>query len=81
MHWDNGDTNIYMQCDETSTYNLRKVDEPRILVDEMIAVGCRVVRGTNKAHLLYKKTEKILYLADNFFTTLCYAIKPLSLVK
>ncbi|OPL32639.1 e3 herc2 ubiquitin-protein ligase, partial [Mytilus galloprovincialis] len=34
-----------MQCDETSTYNLRKVDEPRILVDEMIAVGCRVVRG------------------------------------
>ncbi|CAG2236876.1 unnamed protein product [Mytilus edulis] len=45
VHWDNGDTNIYMQCDETSTYNLRKVDEPRILVDEMIAVGCRVVRG------------------------------------
>ncbi|CAC5378112.1 unnamed protein product [Mytilus coruscus] len=45
VQWDNGDTNIYMQCDETNTYNLRKVDEPRILVDEMIAVGCRVVRG------------------------------------
>ncbi|VDI16815.1 Hypothetical predicted protein [Mytilus galloprovincialis] len=45
VQWDNGDTNIYMQCDETSTYSLRKVDEPRILVDEMIAVGCRVVRG------------------------------------
>ncbi|CAC5378106.1 unnamed protein product [Mytilus coruscus] len=45
VQWDNGDTNIYRQCDETNTYNLRKVDEPRILVDEMIAVGCRVVRG------------------------------------
>ncbi|CAC5383687.1 unnamed protein product [Mytilus coruscus] len=45
VKWDSGDTNIYMQCDETNTYDLRKVDEPRILVDEMIAVGCRVVRG------------------------------------
>ncbi|XP_052100431.1 uncharacterized protein LOC127734543 [Mytilus californianus] len=47
VKWDSGDTNIYMQCDETNTYDLRKVDEPRILVDEMIAVGCRVVRGHN----------------------------------
>ncbi|XP_063431233.1 uncharacterized protein LOC134713877 [Mytilus trossulus] len=45
VQWDNGDTNIYMQCDETCTFSLRKVDEPKVLVDEMIAVGCRVVRG------------------------------------
>ncbi|XP_076101480.1 uncharacterized protein LOC143071200 isoform X2 [Mytilus galloprovincialis] len=45
VKWDSGDTNIYMQSDEANNYDLRKVDEPRKLVDEMIAVGCRVVRG------------------------------------
>ena len=50
VKWDSGDTNIYMQSDEANNYDLRKVDEPRKLVDEMIAVGCRVVRGMYLIH-------------------------------
>ncbi|CAC5420226.1 unnamed protein product [Mytilus coruscus] len=40
--WDHGEQNFNVQCDESNTYSLRKVDEPKILVDEMTAVGCRV---------------------------------------
>ncbi|XP_063433134.1 uncharacterized protein LOC134715126 [Mytilus trossulus] len=43
--WDNGHNNIYRYEESSNTFNLRRVNEKRILVDEMIAVGCRVVRG------------------------------------
>ncbi|XP_052098855.1 uncharacterized protein LOC127733549 [Mytilus californianus] len=47
VEWDHGEQNSNVQCDESNTYSLRKVDEPKVLVDEMTAVGCRVVRGND----------------------------------
>ncbi|XP_052100272.1 uncharacterized protein LOC127734447 isoform X2 [Mytilus californianus] len=43
--WDNGHNNIYRYDESSNMFNLRRVNENRILVNEMIAVGCRVVRG------------------------------------
>ncbi|XP_071166583.1 uncharacterized protein [Mytilus edulis] len=45
VEWDNGHNSIYRYEESSNTFNLRRVNEKRILVDEMIAVGCRVVRG------------------------------------
>ncbi|XP_052100425.1 uncharacterized protein LOC127734539 [Mytilus californianus] len=45
VEWDHGQTNVYAYDEQRHIYKIIKVNEPRILVDEMIAVGCRVVRG------------------------------------
>ncbi|XP_076101476.1 uncharacterized protein LOC143071195 [Mytilus galloprovincialis] len=45
VEWDHGDKNVYAYDEQRHHYKIMKVNEPRILVDEIIAVGCRVVRG------------------------------------
>ncbi|XP_063435649.1 E3 ubiquitin-protein ligase Ufd4-like [Mytilus trossulus] len=45
VEWDHGNRLTYRYDEQKDRYQVRKVDEARILVDEMIAVGCRVVRG------------------------------------
>ncbi|VDI65557.1 Hypothetical predicted protein [Mytilus galloprovincialis] len=45
VEWDHGQRLGYVFDERTNIYQIRKVTEVRILVDEMIAVGCRVVRG------------------------------------
>ncbi|XP_052100419.1 uncharacterized protein LOC127734535 isoform X2 [Mytilus californianus] len=48
VEWDHGKhVYPYMYDEQMDTFHIKKVNEPRILVDEMIAVGCRVVRGLN----------------------------------
>ncbi|XP_071166448.1 uncharacterized protein [Mytilus edulis] len=45
VEWDHGNRLTYLYDEKMDTYQIRKVDEARILVNELIAVGCRVVRG------------------------------------
>ncbi|XP_052100429.1 uncharacterized protein LOC127734542 isoform X2 [Mytilus californianus] len=45
VEWDHGHRLTYLYDEQMDRYQVRKVDEARILVNEMIAVGCRVVRG------------------------------------
>ncbi|CAG2236879.1 unnamed protein product [Mytilus edulis] len=45
IEWDHGQRLGYVFDECTNIYQIRKVNEARILVNEMIAVGCRVVRG------------------------------------
>ncbi|XP_063435655.1 uncharacterized protein LOC134716573 [Mytilus trossulus] len=45
VEWDHGQENVYAYDEQRHIYKIMKVSEPRILVDEMIAVGCKVVRG------------------------------------
>ncbi|XP_076100871.1 uncharacterized protein LOC143070483 [Mytilus galloprovincialis] len=45
VEWDHGAIYPYPHDEQIDRLQLRKVNEPRILIDELIAVGCRVVRG------------------------------------
>lgn len=45
VEWDHGVIYPYPHDEQMDRLQLRKVNEPRILVNELIAVGCRVVRG------------------------------------
>ncbi|CAC5422046.1 unnamed protein product [Mytilus coruscus] len=45
VEWDHGNILTYLHDEHMDRLQIRKVNEPRILVDELIAVGCRVVRG------------------------------------
>ncbi|CAC5378102.1 unnamed protein product [Mytilus coruscus] len=45
VEWDHGHSFTYLYDEQMDRYQVRKVNEARILVNEMIAVGCRVVRG------------------------------------
>ena len=45
VEWDDGDRNLYQFDEDICMFSIKKVDEPRILEDELIAVGCRVERG------------------------------------
>ncbi|XP_052100270.1 uncharacterized protein LOC127734446 [Mytilus californianus] len=45
VEWDNGLIYPYPHNEQMDILQIRKVNEPRVLVDELIAVGCRVVRG------------------------------------
>ncbi|CAC5378105.1 unnamed protein product [Mytilus coruscus] len=45
VEWDHGQRLGYVFDEHMNRYQIRKVNEARILVNEMIAVGCRVVRG------------------------------------
>ncbi|XP_052100426.1 uncharacterized protein LOC127734540 isoform X1 [Mytilus californianus] len=45
VEWDHGDKNVYAYDEQRHHYKIMKVNEPRKLVDGIIAVGCRVVRG------------------------------------
>lgn len=45
VEWDSGYVNSYMYNEQLNAYTIQKVYEQRIRVFEMIAVGCRVVRG------------------------------------
>ena len=45
VEWDNGYSNMYLYNESLNAYTIQKVNEPRIRVGELIAVGCRVVRG------------------------------------
>lgn len=45
VEWDHGNIYPYVYDEQMDRVQIKKVNEPRILVDEMIAVGCRVVRG------------------------------------
>ncbi|VDI16816.1 Hypothetical predicted protein [Mytilus galloprovincialis] len=45
VEWDHGQENVYAYDEQRHIYKIMKVNEPRILVDEIIAVGCKVVRG------------------------------------
>ncbi|CAG2195779.1 unnamed protein product [Mytilus edulis] len=41
VEWDNGHLNIYAYDEPLEIYSIKKVDEPRVLVDELVAVGCK----------------------------------------
>ncbi|VDI57850.1 E3 ubiquitin-protein ligase HECTD1 [Mytilus galloprovincialis] len=45
VEWDSGVKNCYHYDDSQRLYDIKPVNEPRRLVDEMIAVGCKVKRG------------------------------------
>ncbi|XP_052098781.1 uncharacterized protein LOC127733466 [Mytilus californianus] len=45
VEWDHGNILPYPHDEQMDRLQIRKVNEPRILIDELIAVGCRVVRG------------------------------------
>ncbi|XP_071166441.1 uncharacterized protein [Mytilus edulis] len=45
VEWDHGQENVYAYDEQRHIYKIMKVNEPRIFVDEIIAVGCKVVRG------------------------------------
>ena len=45
VEWDSGYVNSYIYNEQLNAYTIQKVYEQRIRVFEMIAVGCRVVRG------------------------------------
>ncbi|CAC5366427.1 unnamed protein product [Mytilus coruscus] len=45
VEWDSGHINKYIYDEQNNIYTIRKVQEPRFLFEEMIAVGCRVKRG------------------------------------
>ncbi|OPL33625.1 hypothetical protein AM593_00474, partial [Mytilus galloprovincialis] len=47
VEWDSGHTNKYFVDEQNNIYTIRKVQEPRILFEELIAVGCRVKRGND----------------------------------
>ncbi|VDI11229.1 Hypothetical predicted protein [Mytilus galloprovincialis] len=45
VEWDSGVKNCYHYDESQRLYDIKPVNEPRRLVDEMIAVGCKVKRG------------------------------------
>ncbi|XP_076101483.1 uncharacterized protein LOC143071202 isoform X2 [Mytilus galloprovincialis] len=45
VEWDHGNRLTYLYDEQKDRYQIRIVNEERILDNEMIAVGCRVVRG------------------------------------
>ncbi|CAG2223913.1 unnamed protein product [Mytilus edulis] len=45
VEWDHGAIYPYPYDEHMDRLQLRKVNEPRVLVNELIAVGCRIVRG------------------------------------
>lgn len=45
VEWDSGYVNSYIYSEQLNAYTIQKVYEQRKRVFEMIAVGCRVVRG------------------------------------
>ncbi|XP_052100602.1 uncharacterized protein LOC127734652 [Mytilus californianus] len=45
VEWDSGLKNCYNYDESIKCYDIKPVNEPRRLVDEMIAVGCKVKRG------------------------------------
>jgi hypothetical protein len=45
VEWDSGHVNMCMYSEQLNAYTIQKVNEQRIRFCEMIAVGCRVVRG------------------------------------
>ncbi|XP_052100424.1 uncharacterized protein LOC127734538 [Mytilus californianus] len=45
VEWDHGRIFSYLYDEQKNKFKIKKVNEPRILANEMIAVGCRVVRG------------------------------------
>lgn len=53
VEWDNGNVNKYTYSEQLNAYTIQKVNEQRIRTGEMIAVGCRVVRGNY--HSIYNK--------------------------
>lgn len=53
MEWDSGHINKYIYDEQNNIYTIRKVQEPRMLFEELIAVGCRVKRGTEVLSVKY----------------------------
>lgn len=50
VEWDHGKANVY-KCHALFGQDVILVEEPRILKDEIIAVGCFVERGNYSKHL------------------------------
>ncbi|XP_076101638.1 uncharacterized protein LOC143071297 [Mytilus galloprovincialis] len=47
VEWDSGNINKYIYDEQNNIYTIRKVQEHRIIFEEIIAVGCRVKRGND----------------------------------
>ena len=45
VEWDSGHKNCYGYDERRNAYDIKPVNEPRRLVDDLIAVGCKVKRG------------------------------------
>lgn len=45
VEWDNGHKNVYHYDESIKKYDIKPINEPRRLVDDLIAVGCKVKRG------------------------------------
>jgi hypothetical protein len=45
VEWDSGYKNCYRYHEGRNAYDIKPVSEPRTLVDDLIAVGCKVKRG------------------------------------
>ncbi|XP_076102237.1 uncharacterized protein LOC143071656 isoform X3 [Mytilus galloprovincialis] len=50
VEWDSGHKNCYQYDENFKVFHIKPVNEPRRLVDEMIAVGCKIGRGKNWKH-------------------------------
>ena len=46
VEWDSSHVNRYIYDEQRGIRTVIQVQEPRRLIDEIIAVGCRVTRGT-----------------------------------
>jgi hypothetical protein len=44
VEWDSGYKNCYGYHEGRNAYDIKPVNEPRTLVDDLIAVGCKVLK-------------------------------------
>ena len=51
VKWDSGYSNYYFYDENSNSKSIRKVNEYRKVVDEMVAVGCRVERGKYESYI------------------------------
>ncbi|OPL33596.1 hypothetical protein AM593_08157, partial [Mytilus galloprovincialis] len=69
VEWDHGNRLTYLYDEKMDTYQIRKVDEARILVNELIAVGCRVVRVCLPLKCLFRTSLVNYHNHHNLNTT------------
>ncbi|CAC5419363.1 unnamed protein product [Mytilus coruscus] len=50
VEWDSGHKNCYRYDENIKVFDIKPVNEPRRLIDEMIGVGCKVKRGKDWKH-------------------------------
>ena len=67
VEWDSGNRNSYGYEEDKKIFEVKIVNEPRLLLDDIIAVGCKVKRGNNRNNCcLNNKNFRYLFLIIMF---------------